>query len=96
MSNTNASGTSGEFETETVIPIDVMNTMYDKITSPKIMARRVGMTHDDMMYKAQGYVTAWFMWQLQGDEEASRAFIGNSPEIMNNDLYQDQRSDLAE
>lgn len=47
------------------------------------------------MYKAQGYVTAWFMWQLQGDEEASRAFIGNSPEIMNNDLYQDQRSDFT-
>lgn len=86
-------GTSGDFETGFVIPIVEMNAMYDKITSPKIMARRTGMTHDDMMYKAGGYVTAWFRWQLQGDEEASKAFIGNNPEIMNNKLYQDQKKD---
>ena len=42
-------GTSGDFETEIVIPIAEMNKMYDKITSPKVMARRVGMTHDDIM-----------------------------------------------
>lgn len=45
-------GTSGDFETKTVVPITEMNKMYDKITTPKVMARRVGMTHDDMMYKA--------------------------------------------
>lgn len=89
-------GTSGEFEIKTVIPIDAMNKMYDKIISPKIMDRRVGMTHDDMMYKAEGYVTAWFMWQLQGDEKASKAFIGDRPEILNNKLYQDQQIDINE
>ena len=41
-----------------------------------------------------GYVMAWFMWQLQGDEEAAKAFIGENPEIMNNEMYQDQRSDF--
>lgn len=87
-------GTSGEFETETVLPIAEMNKMYDRISSPKIMARRTGMTHDDMMSKAGGYVTAWFMWQLQGDEEAAKAFIGENPEISNNQLYQDYQSDL--
>lgn len=87
-------GTSGDFETEIVIPIAEMNKMYDKITSPKVMARRIGMIHDDMMYKAGGYVTAWFMWQLRGDEEAAKAFIGESPEIMNNGLYQDQYIDM--
>lgn len=87
-------GTSGNFETEVVIPITEMNNMYDKITSSKVMARRVDMSHDDMMYKAHGYVTAWFMWQLQDDEEASKAFIGDSPEIFNNEMYQDQRIDL--
>lgn len=30
-------GTDGEFETDIVIPIDAMNAMYDKISSPKIM-----------------------------------------------------------
>lgn len=87
-------GTSGDFETQTVIPIGDMNAMYGKITSPKVMARRVDMTHDDMMYKAGGYVTAWFMWQLQGDEEAAKAFVGDNPEIMNNALYQDQQIDI--
>lgn len=87
-------GTNGEFETETVIPIAEMNKMYDRISSPKIMARRTGMTHDDMMSKAGGYVTAWFMWQLQGNEEAAKAFVGDNPEIINNQLYQDQQSDL--
>ncbi len=89
-------GTSGEFEIETVIPFEEYQKMYDKITSPKAQARRTGMTHDDMLYKAQGYVTAWFMWQLQSDEEAAKAFIGENPEIMNNGLYQDQRIDFPE
>lgn len=82
-------GTEGEFETEVVIPIDVMKTMYNKITSPKIMARRIGMTHDEMMYSAGGYVIAWFRWQLQGDEEAAKAFVGEGSEIFRNKLYQD-------
>ena len=89
-------GTSGEFETELVIPIKELNKQYDKITSPKAMARRIGMTHDQMMYSAGGYVMAWFMWQLQGDAEAAKAFTGEAPELISNNLYQDQRIDLDE
>lgn len=87
-------GTEGEFETETVIPITELNKQYNKITSPKVMARRVGMDHDHMMYSAGGYVMAWFKWQLQGDTEAAKAFIGDNPEIMSNSMYQDQKADL--
>lgn len=86
-------GTSGEFEIDIVIPFEQMEKMYDKITVPKIMARRVDMTHDDMLYKAEGYVTAWFMWQLQGDENAARAFVGENPELLTNTMYQDQKID---
>ena len=39
-------------------------------------------------------MTAWFMWQLQGDEEAAKAFVGENPEIMNNGLYQDQKINI--
>ena len=88
-------GTSGEFETDLVIPIDELNMQYDKITFPKAMARRIGMTHDDMMYSAGGYVMAWFRWQLMGDEEAAKAFIGESPELMSNSMYQDQRINIG-
>lgn len=87
-------GTSGEFEIETVIPFTEFTKMYDKITSPKVEARRTNMTHDDMLYKAGGYVTAWFMWQLQDDEEASKVFVGDNPELLTNKMYQDQQINL--
>lgn len=31
------------------------------------------------------------MWHLQGDEEASKVFVGDNAEILGNKLYQDQR-----
>ena len=68
-----------------------MFSMYDRLSVPKAMARRVGMDHDHMMYSAGGYVIAWFRWQLMGDQEAARAFIGETPELLTNPLYQDQR-----
>ncbi|WP_291630537.1 alpha/beta hydrolase [Clostridium sp.] len=89
-------GTSGEFETDIVIPIESMKTMYDKINSFKVMARRSGANHDMMMYNSDGYVTAWMMWQLQGDNEAKNAFIGDNPELLNNKLYQDQKINTIE
>lgn len=82
-------GTSGEFETGAVIPIEKMTQMYNKITSSKVIARRIGAEHGQMLYSADGYVTAWFMWQLQRDKEAEKAFIGDNPEIISNKLYQD-------
>ena len=41
-----------------------------------------------------GYTTAWFMWQLQGDMEAAKAFVGEDSELMTNSLYQDQATNL--
>lgn len=82
-------GTEGEFELETVLPLAELKKQYDKITAPKTMARRVGMTHDQMMYAAGGYVIAWFRWQLMGDAEAAQVFTGESPELLSNSMYQD-------
>lgn len=87
-------GTEGDFETQAVIPIEKMIAMYNKISSSKVMMRRIGAEHGQMLYSADGYVTAWFMWQLQGDAEAAKAFTGDKPEIMQNNLYQDQKIDL--
>lgn len=86
-------GTETDFETQAVIPIDKMNQMYDKLPSDiKVMARRAGADHGMMLYAANGYANAWFMWQLQGDEEADQAFTGSSAELMNNSHYQDQQT----
>ena len=39
-------------------------------------------------------MTAWFMWQLQGDQDAARAFVGENPELLNNTMYQDAAINL--
>lgn len=87
-------GDNGDFETQAVIPIEKMIQMYNKIPSSRIMLRRTGAEHGQMLYSADGYVTAWFMWQLQEDKEASKAFIGDNPEISNNKLYKDVQIDI--
>ena len=87
-------GTEGDFEVKTVIPPEEMFSMYGRLSVPKAMARRVGMDHDHMMYPAGGYVIAWFRWQLLDDRDAAQAFIGGSPELTSNPLYQEQQIDL--
>ena len=61
--------------------------MFEAVNAPKVMARKKGCGHGHMLYSADGYVTAWLLWQLQGDEEAAKAFIGESPELLENPLY---------
>ena len=41
-----------------------------------------------------GYMTAWFMYWLQGDEAAGRAFFGPDAEIVHNPLWQDIEKNL--
>lgn len=74
-----------------VISIEKMTEMYDKINSPKVMAIKSKQGHGEMLYSADGYVTAWFMWQLQDNENAGKAFIGEDAEIIKNNLYQNQK-----
>ena len=73
-----------------------LREIYDRVPAgvPKLMARRTGADHGDMLYFADGYMTAWFLWQLRGDAEAAACFLGDSPELASNPLYQDQRLDL--
>lgn len=75
-----------------VVTGEQLNSIYQDINIDKIMARRKDTDHGAVLYSTDGYVTAWFMWQLQGDEEAAKAFCGSSAEIKNNPLYQDVES----
>lgn len=78
-----------------VISLEALNDMFHKISSDIVIARRSKTDHGQMLYSSDGYVTAWFMWQLQGDMYAADAFKGDNPEIMQNLLYQDQLVDLS-
>ncbi len=86
-------GTKGDFETKSVIPLEKMKEMYNKISSPKAMARRKEAEHGHMLYSADGYAISWFMWKLQNDSNAQNGFIGEA-ELLNNSLYSDQKIDL--
>ncbi|MGI6057653.1 MAG: hypothetical protein ACOYBD_11900 [Bilifractor sp.] len=92
--NTMMIGSTGQTDSR-ISPLKSMQKTYENVTDvTKVLARRNDCDHGEMLYYADGYVTAWFCWQLQGDEEAAKAFIGDSPEIMNNSLYQDQNIHL--
>lgn len=71
-----------------VIAAEGMNAVYAAIAADKAMALRAGADHGQMLYAADGYVTAWFRYWLQGDETAGRAFFGDAPELAENPLYQ--------
>ena len=74
-----------------VVTGEQLKEIYEDIPSDKVMLRRKDTPHGEMLYAANGYVTAWFLWQLQGNENAAAAFTGDSPEITQNELYQDQQ-----
>ncbi len=78
-----------------VVTGEQLEVIYDDIASDKIMTRRKNTSHSEMLYSANGYVTAWFMWKLQGDETAATAFFGKNAEITRNEHYLDQRIDIG-
>lgn len=72
-----------------VVTGEQLKDIYSDIAGDKVMARRKDTVHDKMLYAADGYATAWFMWLLQGDTDAGKAFRGEEPEILHNSHYQD-------
>ena len=66
---------------------DIYNTMSQDVT--RIRARATGAEHEDMLKRPDGYMTAWMCWQLLGDNEAAKAFVGDDAEILSNTNWQD-------
>ena len=67
-----------------VITSEGMEKLYGKLGGPKAMALRTDTDHGSMLYSGDGYVTAWLMYWLRGDEEAGKAFWGEAPELAGN------------
>ena len=63
------------------------NAMSDDVF--KLRARVAGAEHEEMQRKTDGYMTAWMLYQLQGDEEVGKAFIGENAEILGSSNWQD-------
>ncbi|MGN1187637.1 MAG: hypothetical protein ACI4R6_04015 [Lachnospiraceae bacterium] len=84
---------TGDADAQMIAPLEGMIKMYEHaVSSPMVLiARKTGYDHGETCMQTDGYMTAWFMWYLKGDTEAAKAFSGNSPEILENPLYQDQQ-----
>jgi len=74
-----------------VAPLSSLVENYNGISEDvfKVRARAVGAEHSDMLACSDGYMTAWLLYQLQGDEEAGRVFQGEEAEILQNRNWQD-------
>ena len=55
----------------------------------KVRARAVGAEHEQMLMRSDGYMTAWMLFLLSGDEEAGSVFVGENAEILHNANWQD-------
>ncbi|MCD8100768.1 MAG: alpha/beta hydrolase [Oscillospiraceae bacterium] len=78
-------------EGQGICPLWGLTESYNAIPdgTPKVMARLIGKDHGDMLRYADGYMTAWFVYYLKGDDYAGGAFFGDNAEISTNTNWQD-------
>lgn len=85
-----------EGETQGICPLWWLQECFDAMddSTPKVIARSTAKDHGDIPHSADGYMTAWFMYWLQDDEEAGKAFFGENAEIKTNENWQDVKVSL--
>ena len=85
------SGSDPETSYGGVSPLSSLISNYNSISADvqKIRARAAGAEHEQMLMRSDGYMTAWMLYQLTGDEEAGAVFVGENAEILHNDNWQD-------
>ena len=85
------SGTDPEKGFGGVSPLSALIENYSKVTDSvtKVRGRAVGAEHEQMLARSDGYMTAWMLYQLTGDEEAGSVFLGENAEILRNANWQD-------
>ena len=79
-----------------ICPLWSLEENYDLLsaTIDKVIARKINVDHGDSYKQFDGYMTAWFMYYLQGNEEAGKAFAVGG-ELENNSLYQDVKTNIT-
>ncbi len=74
-----------------VCPLESLIENYSSISADvvKIRARATGAEHEEMLMRTDGYMTAWMLYHLQGNQEAGKAFFTDDAEILHNKDWQD-------
>ena len=82
---------AGDGKNSGICPLVELQEKYNNISDSvsKIIARRKDTDHGGMLPYADGYMTAWFMYYLQGNQEAGEVFFGDNAEILHNANWQD-------
>lgn len=70
-------------------PEKSMIPALNKIKNDVYAARMKSVEHADSIIKTHPYMIAWFDYKLCGNKDASKAFIGKSPELKTNSKFQD-------
>lgn len=78
-----------------ICPLWSLQENYDLLpdTTNKIIARKKNVDHGNSYTEFDGYMTAWFMYYLQDNQEAGKVFSENG-ELSNNKLYQDVKTNI--
>ena len=74
-----------------VAPLSSLIENFNAINAEimKVRARASNADHEDMLVRTDGYMTAWMLYHLMGDEEAGKVFLGEDAEILHNQNWQD-------
>lgn len=73
-----------------ICPLYAMQDIYSKLpTKYKVMGRLMDIDHGQTYQKADGYMTAWFMYWLKDDLQAGSIFFDDNAEILVNSNWQD-------
>lgn len=88
---TDDSGKNPESEYGGVCPYSALVDIYNGLPNDveKVVARAVGVEHEDMLLRTDAYMTAWFLYQLLNDNDAAKVFAGKNAELLQNDNWQD-------
>ncbi|MCP2041582.1 dienelactone hydrolase [Neisseria sp. HSC-16F19] len=78
----------GKDYTKGIAPIMSLNENYAKVSAPAVVAQRVGADHGAMLWQPNGYMVAWFLYTLNGDNQAKQVFVGSNAEIRHNANWQ--------
>ncbi|STZ75411.1 poly(ethylene terephthalate) hydrolase family protein [Bergeriella denitrificans] len=82
----------GKDPSKGIAPIMSLNENFAKTSGAAVVAQRVAADHGSMLWQPSGYMTAWFLYTLNGDNQARQVFAGKNAEILNNDNWQNVRS----
>lgn len=77
---------TGDIDAGLIAPLDTLEKSYKELNNNKliVMARRKDVDHREVLKASRGYMVAWFLLTLDGNNEAMQVFYGSNSELIKN------------